>query len=151
MVQVTREMLEAGMAARSGHGEMSEAAVRDILAAGLEAMKNSQYASTPVAWTNPEELFLEDRLHAVAVVRWRDERNVIPLYASHLADNSFVEIDDGSMTYRDGSLSITVSADTATIYDTSKAIPARKVKLSYDEFWTEADDFLRSTDHGDRV
>lgn len=54
-----------------------------------------------------------------------------------------VEIDDGSLTFRSGSLSITVAAETATVYDTGRGIPARRVRLGHESFFEDADDFLR--------
>lgn len=54
-----------------------------------------------------------------------------------------VEVDDGSLIVRLGSLSITVHASSAILYDTSKQIPAKKVNLYPDVFFREAEDFLR--------
>lgn len=42
-----------------------------------------------------------------------------------------IEIDDGVLIYREGGLSITVCAETATVYDIDSAMPAVKVPLEY--------------------
>jgi hypothetical protein len=54
-----------------------------------------------------------------------------------------LEIDDGCLVFRSGSLSITAVAETATVYDIERGIPARRVKLANESFFDEADDFLR--------
>ncbi len=52
-----------------------------------------------------------------------------------------IEIDDGTIIIRLGSLSLTVLAETVTMYDTEKSFPAKKIPLS-DDFWQEAEPFL---------
>jgi hypothetical protein len=47
-------------------------------------------------------------------------------------DELIVEIDDGCITVRMGSKSITICAETATIYDVAVDAPARKVPLNYE-------------------
>jgi hypothetical protein len=54
-----------------------------------------------------------------------------------------LEVDDGCLVYRSGSLSVTVAAETATVYDVERDIPARRVKLSYESFFEDADEFFR--------
>lgn len=43
----------------------------------------------------------------------------------------YIEIDDGVLVYREGSLSVTVCAETATVFDVESGRPAVKVPLSY--------------------
>lgn len=52
-----------------------------------------------------------------------------------------IEVDDGVLIARQGTASITVTAETATVYDTNSAAPATKMKL--DEFFI--DQFLLAT------
>ena len=56
-------------------------------------------------------------------------------------DGVELEIDDGTLIIRIGSLSITVLAETVTMFDIEKDIPAKRVPLS-DAFWDESADFF---------
>ncbi len=55
-----------------------------------------------------------------------------------------LEIGDGCVIWRDGSVSITVCADTATIFDAESNMPAVKVPLL-------ADEVLKALDRTDEV
>jgi hypothetical protein len=65
-----------------------------------------------------------------------------PLSVQEPVDPASLDIDDGAMTFRSGTISITAFAETAIVYDTSKKIPARKVKLSPYQFFEDAADIL---------
>jgi hypothetical protein len=54
-----------------------------------------------------------------------------------------IEIGDGCLVFRAGSLSITVAAETATVFNIEKYLPAKRIRLACESFFEEADDFLR--------
>lgn len=54
-----------------------------------------------------------------------------------------LEIDDGQAVFRAGPVSITVSAETAVVFNAEKEVPARRVALSHDRFFDDAEDFFR--------
>lgn len=60
-----------------------------------------------------------------------DEIDRLTRELAEARDAQQIEIDDGVLIYREGGLSITVCAETATVYDIDSAMPAVKVPLEY--------------------
>lgn len=128
----------------------------DALVAELEANGSPlcAKAATALRTMNARMSDLEDTLsfaaenggHLLVLTNSEEHMDLAAKYQS-LVDTSRaapeIEIDDGQAVFRSGPVSITVTADAAVVYNAYKRLPARRIELSHDRFFADAEELFR--------